>query len=413
MQPSSPPAPPPTASWSPDAGGLFKRLLLLGCLGLTPVLAQVSEEQTPTEAAPGPADQAPESESESEPEPGSQSPGDTAVTPELREHLAGSCQQRHEARRQMIERARTQIEETVCGATLWFDGLFGDRRNLDAARGAHGQLETSLEYSSFSGVKSRTRFNVRVDLPNIEDRVSVFIGRDDEDAFARDRTEGFALRSEFPEVDDRDQFFAGFGFAPRPSERFRSDLKFGVRNVREPRAFVQARMEYLGYADDQDLLQFRLTPFYNTRDGLGVTSGVDYSRVLSPRLLFRWSNVSTYSETTTGMDWRTALLLYQGLGWERGLAYETFVRGLTETEVRVREYGVRLVYRQPLPQRRLYLVPLVGYSWPKEQADQPRRGAYLLGLGFELPFGRPADRPVPGARDGDAVPVVPDLPPPE
>lgn len=332
--------------------------------------------------------------------------------PELREHFAGSCEQRHGERPEMIERARTQIEQTVCGAALWFDGLFGERRNLDAARGAYGRLETSLEYSSFYGLKSRTRFNVRVDLPNLEDRVSVFIGRDNEDDFARDRSEGFALRSEFPQVDDRDQFFAGFGFSPPSSERFRSDIKVGVRNVREPRAFVQARMEYLGYADDTDLLQFRLTPFYNTRDGFGVTPGVDFSRVLSPRLLFRWSTIGTYSEITTGFDWRSALLLYQGIGWERGLAYEAFVRGLTETEVPVREYGLRLVFRQPLLQHRLYLQPLLGYSWPKEEPTQSRRGAYLVGVGVELPFGRRRDRLGPGERDADAVPDQPDMPMP-
>lgn len=332
---------------------------------------------------------------------------------ELRQHLAGSCEQRQGERVEMIERARTQIEETVCGATLWFDGLFGDRRNLDAARGAYGRLETSLEYSSFYGVKSRTRFNVRVDLPNLEDRVSIFIGRDNEDAFARDRSEGFALRSEFPQVDDRDQFFAGFGFAPPSSARFRSDIKLGVRNVREPRAFVQGRMEYLGYADDTHLLQFRLTPFYNTRDGFGVTPGLDYSRVLTPRLLFRWSSVGTFSEVTTGFDWRSALLLYQGLGWEQGLAYEAFVRGLTETDILVREYGLRLIFRQPVLKHRLYLQPLIGYSWPQEDPAVPRRGAYLVGIGVELPFGRRPDRLGPGARDADAVPTEPDMPLPD
>lgn len=329
---------------------------------------------------------------------------------EIREHFAGSCEQRHGL--EMIERARTQIEETVCGAALWFDGLFGDRRNLEAARGAHGRLETSLEHSSFYGTKSRTRFNVRVDLPNLEDRVSIFIGRDNEDDFARDRTEGFALRSEFPQVDDSDQFFAGFGFSPPSSTRFRSDIKVGVRNVREPRAFVQARMQYLGHADDRHLLQFRLTPFYNTRDGFGITPGVDYSHVLSPRLLFRWSTIGTFSEVSTGFDWRTALLLYQGLGWERGLAYETFVRGLSETDVIVREYGLRLIYRQPVLRRRLYLQPLWGYSWPKEDATQTRRGAYLVGIGLELPFGLRRDRLGPGMRDADAVPTEADTPMP-
>ncbi len=310
-------------------------------------------------------------------------------------HEPGSCQQRPPDREkdmdaEAVDWAREQIEETVCGASLWFDGLFGDDRNLEAARGAYGRLETSYEYSEFYGGKERIRFRLRVDLPNLENRASVFIGRDNDDNVVRDRSEGFALRSEFPQIDDRDQFFAGFGYGLPSSRKFRSDVKLGVRSLSSPRAFVQWRAEYLAYVDDVSLLQFRLTPFYSTRDGLGVTPGVDFSRVLTPRLLLRWSNVGTHSDRTLGFDWRSAAVLYQGFGWQRGLAYEAFIRGVTETEVKLREYGARLVYRQPIVGGRLYLQPLVGYSWPKEPGTQ-RDGAYLVGVGLELPFGKDPD----------------------
>jgi hypothetical protein len=316
-----------------------------------------------------------------------------------RHHLRNSCRQLHPDEREDFDKeavdwAREQIEETVCSASLWFDGLFGDDRNLDAARGAYGRLETSYEYSEFYGAKTRTRFRLRVDLPNLQDRASVFVGRDNDDNFVSDRSEGFALRSEFPEIDDRDKFFAGFGYGLPSNRRFRSDVKVGVRSLTNTRAFVQWRAEYLAYVDDVNLVQFRLTPFYSTRDGFGVTPGVDYSRVLTPRLLARWSNVGTHSDTTLGFDWRSALVLYQGFGWQRGLAYEAFIRGVTETPVKLREYGLRLVYRQPIVGGRLYLQPLVGYSWPKELPGIKREGAYLVGVGLELPYGKDPRRAI-------------------
>ena len=310
-----------------------------------------------------------------------------------RHHRPGSCEQLHPDHAEPVDAeavdwAREQIEETVCGATLWFDGLFGENRNLDAARGAYGRLETSYEHSEFYGAKARTRFRLRVDLPNLQERASVFIGRDNDDDFIKDRSEGFALRSEFPQIDDRDKFFAGFGYGLPSNRRFRSDVKVGVRNVTNTRAFLQWRTEYLAYVDEVNLVQFRLTPFYSTRDGLGVTPGVDFSRVLTPRLLARWSNVGTHSDTTLGFDWRSAAVLYQGFGWQRGLAYEAFIRGVTETPVKLREFGLRLVYRQPIVGGRLYLQPLVGYSWPKEEPGIKREGAYLVGVGLELPYGK-------------------------
>lgn len=376
-----------------------------------PVLANEADTAPPASEAPEPptpaqqrgealdqliergadGDMAPDTDAEPE----ELEPPEDWVEPALveRRHEPNSCRQLPDDDDEMVDWAREQIEETVCSAALWFDGLFGDHRNVEAARGAYGRLETSVEYSEFYGFKTRTRFRLRVDLPNLEDRVSVFIGRDSDDNLVRDRSEGFALRSEFPQIDDRDQFFAGFGYALPSNRRFRTDIKVGVRSITSPRAFVQSRTEYLAYADDVHVVQLRLTPFYSTRDGLGVTPGIDISRVLSPRLLGRWSNVATYSETTLGWDWRSALVLYQGFGWQRGLAYEAFVRGVTETEVRLREYGLRTVYRQPVLSGRLYLQPLLGYSWPKEEPDTKRRGAYLVGVGLELPFGKNPDIP--------------------
>lgn len=307
---------------------------------------------------------------------------------ELPEYESRSCRQVDRPGEPMMDRAHTRLEETVCGAALWFDGLFGDERNVDAARGAYGRLETSLENSEFYGTKHRTRFKLRVDLPNLQERLSIFVGRDNEESIERDRSEGFALRSEFPQLDDRDQFFAGIGYGLPRRERFNTDVRVGVRSVSSPRAFVQTRMEYLPYADHNETLQMRLTPFYSTRDGFGVTPGVDYSLVLSPRLLVRWSNVATISESTDGMDWRSAAILYRGLGWGRGLAYETFVRGLTGTEVPLREYGVRLIYRHAVFRNRLYLQPLIGFSWPKDEPAQRREGTFLAGMGVELPFGQ-------------------------
>ncbi len=52
----------------------------------------------------------------------------TAPPEEINAFVA--CQQRAKRREILLDTASRRLEQTVCGAALWFDGLFGER-NLD------------------------------------------------------------------------------------------------------------------------------------------------------------------------------------------------------------------------------------------------------------------------------------------
>lgn len=308
---------------------------------------------------------------------------------ELEEH---PCLDLHPDEVRLIDATRRRLHETLCSASLWFDGLFGEHRNVKAARGAHGRVETSYTYSDFYGNKERVRMDVRVDLPNLEQRFSAFLGRDNEDDFVRDRQEGFALRSQFPSIDDRDEWLGGLGYALPASDRFSTDFRVGVRNLRNPRLFVRSRVRYNAYSDKRNLIHIRMTPFWNTRDRFGITPGIDFSRVLSPTRLLRFSNLGTASQESRGFDWRSALIHYQGLRKGRGIAVEAFIRGFTEAPVSIREYGSRAVYRHPLFSDRLFAELVAGYTWPQELPEEDRRGSALLAFGIEMPFGKTGRR---------------------
>ena len=88
------------------------------------------------------------------------------------------------------------------------DGLFGERNEIAiaSARGTSGRLEISGLYSEYEGNKFRVRGNVRFDFPNFAKRWNAFIGRDDQDDFIRDRSEGLALRSQFLDFADENRW---------------------------------------------------------------------------------------------------------------------------------------------------------------------------------------------------------------
>jgi hypothetical protein len=291
-----------------------------------------------------------------------------------------------------VDKSREFLEERTCAASLWLDGLFGDQRNVAAARGTYGQFELGESYSQFSGFNTRVRMRVRVDLPNLKHRVSAFFGRDNEEDFVQDRSEALALRGQFPRVDDNDKWLAGLGYSLPGSERLQTDFRVGVHGLNPPRLFVQARAHYNLYSDRVNLVYIRGTPFWNTRDGFGFTAGFEYNRALSDTMLLRFANVGTISQESAGIDWLSAVSLYQNLHEQRGLGYEVFVRGATRAPEPLGEYGVRLIYRHPVVPDRFYVRLIPGYSWPRDDPALAREGSYNMAVVGELPFGQKPER---------------------
>ena len=304
--------------------------------------------------------------------------------PSLRE----LCRQGPPEDQPLLDESRRRLQETFCGATLWFDGLFGGEPDVENARAVSGRVELSTLYTEADGTEPKGRLRLKYDLPNLERRVNLFLGRDDRDDFVQDREEGFAIRSSVFGIETEDRWLAGLGYSPPGRWRERLDFRVGGRLSSAPEAFVQGRLRRNIFLGDRSVWRLRETVFYENRDGFGSTSSADFDHVLRQNLLFRWGTVGTVSEATDGLDWRSATVLYQNVGSRAAFAYEVFLRGSTGSEIGVREYGASTVYRRPLNREWLYGELLVGYTWPREAIDEPREGSALFGFGVELLFGR-------------------------
>jgi hypothetical protein len=189
-------------------------------------------------------------------------------------------------------------------------------------------------------------------------------------------------------VETEDRWLAGLGYSPPGRWKERVDFRAGGRLSSSPEAFVQGRLRRNVFVGERTVWRFREILFYENRDGFGSTSSADFDYVLRRSLLFHWGTVATVSEATDGADWRSATVLYQNLGERSALAYELFLRGSTGSEIDVREYGARTIYRRPLTRDWLYGELIGGYTWPRESLVGPREGSVLFGFGIELLFGR-------------------------
>jgi hypothetical protein len=287
----------------------------------------------------------------------------------------------------MLDESRRRLAQTFCGATLWFDGLFGGTPDVESARAVSGRIELSGLHTDFWGMDYRTRVRVNYELPNLERRVRLFLGRD-EPGFAADRQEGFAIRSAVFGMEDEDEWLAGLGYRPPGRYLKRIDIGVGARVKTAPEVFAQARYRRNVFLGANDVWRLRETVFWENRDHFGSTSSIDWDRVLRRDLLLRWGNVGTVSQASQGLEWRSAMVLYHNLRGATAIAGEVFWRGATDAEVKLREYGARAIYRQPVGSPWLFGDVIVGYTWPREHVGEKREGSMMLGLGVELLFGQ-------------------------
>lgn len=302
--------------------------------------------------------------------------------------LRDLCRQGTGGEAPLIDDTRRLLEETFCGATLWFDGLFGGEPDVENARAVSGRVELSTLYTEVDGVDPKGRLRLKYDLPTLERRLNLFLGRDEEDEVVEDRQEGFAIRSSVFGLESEERWLAGLGYSPPGRWEEKLDFRVGLKVKSASEVFVQSRYRRNFFQGTNNVWRFRETVFWENRDGFGSTTSLDFDRVLHRDLLLRWGSVGTISESTEGLGWRSTVLVYHNLRRSRAVAGEVFVRGTTGAEVPLREYGVRGVYRQPIGKPYLFGDLILGYTWPRFERDEPRDGSVTFGIGVELLFGR-------------------------
>ena len=287
-----------------------------------------------------------------------------------------------------VERSQQLLLETFCEATLWFDGLFGGEPDVGNARNVAGRVEISALHTQAWGTEYDVRLRLNYDLPTLERRLKLFLGRETRDDFVSDRREGLAVRSSVFAVEDENHWLAGLGWSPPGRYREKIDFRVGGDISSAPEVFVQGRYRQNVFVGEDSVWRLRETLFYENRDGFGSTTSIEFDHVLRPDFLFRFSNIGTWSESSQGLEWRSTGVLYRNLLRSRAAAAEVFARGATGAPVELREYGARLIYRHPLRRQSLFAEVVGGYSWPRDLPGLEREGSAMVGVGLELLFGR-------------------------
>jgi hypothetical protein len=300
------------------------------------------------------------------------------------------CREGFRAEEGILDSARRQLYETLCGASLWLDGLFGRYGSVEAAERVNGVAELSVLRSNVRGTKVKTGLDVNFKLPHFERRLNAFVGRSDPAEYVRDRQEGFGLRSQFVSLESEEKWLAGLGYSLPGAVGEHVHFRTGVAGGIHTTVFGQAVYRKNIVLGERSFWHLREVAFWRSREGFGFTTSADYDHLVGKTMLLRWGTIGTVSEGTHGLDWRSALVLYQNLHETRAMAYEASVRGVTGT-LGLTEYGGRLIYRQSVFRPWFFVNTVLGYSWIRLDPGQPHQPSTVYGLGGELWFGPVAE----------------------
>jgi hypothetical protein len=287
-----------------------------------------------------------------------------------------------------LDWTRRALFDTVCTSAMWLDGFFGDIRYDEAAPGVRGRLSFGIERREDAGVTTKPRFRVRVPLPNLNRRLSVYVEREDETQSVEGRNvEDQQAVEPISTSTAQDSTQVGFAYRKLKLLDQAVELRLGLRAPQgKLDYYARARYRYPFWRTDATQWRFGQTLFWRRSQGWGETTQLDFDARLSDRYLFRWYNSATWSQVSEGVDWRTGVPLYRLFHGGRVVVVEPNMYGQTGLPYAVSSYGVRGAYRQTLGRSWLFGELYVGQDWVKIVPVGPRDAQFFVGLILEVVF---------------------------
>lgn len=308
-----------------------------------------------------------------------------AETPEAQALRLSSCSLPQEAEFFGFEWARRTSYRSVCLASHWLDGLFGDNP-FDPKEGRiNGYLALVTEKREDGGWESVPRIRTRVKLPQASKRFDLFFDRDKESQSIASESAALHPEASAPTEENTNQ--VGIGYLLHQGMTDLLNVRLGLR-LRSGKPDLFARSQYATFFAERPKSRwnFEQTLFWRTSEGFGETTALEYERHVGGPNIFRWSNSATYSETSDGFRWNSVFSFFYALKEDRAIQLSYGANGETKQVESVANHGPRVSYRQRLEQRWLVVELYTGIDNFKDETMPIRQEQAYVGARIEAHF---------------------------
>jgi hypothetical protein len=287
-----------------------------------------------------------------------------------------------------IDRMHEALYRSMCSTAIWFDGYFGSARFDDEYQATHGSLAVGALWDERNHWDPSVRFRVQMNLPQMADRFSAFVGKVDPDEYVTEQRDDFdTLPRQFGrEGDDAVLFGLGYSQPRRRGGHFDAGAGVSLDSSTEP--YVKGTYQIALPILARNLLRLRETVFWDNGERLGATTRFDLERLFTDDLLARWTGSATFTQETEGVRWFSNVTLYQNLGNGRALSYQVGLTAESDRDVPITDYSLRVIYRRTIFERDwLFLELRSSVTWPRDTLLERREPNIGAGVAVEMMFG--------------------------
>jgi hypothetical protein len=256
----------------------------------------------------------------------------------------------------------------------WMDSFFGVRRVDAEAAYSTLRLRPSLEWSEQYGWDTGLSLRGKVNLPNLDERVSLLFSDEDSGSLGDE-----LLRDQQNQSDD-----VALQVVGREGTHDRIDFRLGFSSGINPE--LAARYRYQTPLSEQVSARFRQELLYRTDDRFGTDTRFDIDVAVSADRLLQWYNRARWDEKRDGFGWNTGVTVNQRLSNNRVIGVYGTLNGRTQPRHLTQAYGMGMRYRQNLNRKWLFLEVQPGYFWRRDVLEDERRGSAEIVLRLEAVF---------------------------
>jgi len=324
------------------------------------------------------------------------SPGDSERVPDSESAADDPCGEPalSEDEEAALDRVRGSVYRGVCSSSRWLDSFFGDSRDYTEVYGqTYGRVGAGVDWNERDDFGVDGYLRAKFPLPALGRRYNAILGRDSEDSFIDDNFDEMTfLPGAFSDENVDNIWYAGINYARKQGKNQRTDISVGLQISSPLNPYIKFRYRYYAQPSDSLLLRLRVTPFWENRDGLGITIAGDSDWTFRDGWMLRWANTATFSEATDGVRWRSRLALFQQLSPKSAMRYEAAIRGETDG-IQPKIYGGKITYRRALWREWFFVETGAALFWSRELDPANDCDACIgVGVGFEIAFGDRYDR---------------------
>lgn len=280
-----------------------------------------------------------------------------------------------------------KVSENINSAARWVDSFFDDERYTaeDATTKLRFGQSVFSEYGA--GLEFKTRVNLSVDVPRTENRLRLFVGRDEDENLSPGTLENSA--------DDRNDggSAAGVQFFARASDRQNLSMVAGIK-VSSADLFAGPRYRYtLRYHDWQ--ARFTQGLRWYTGRGWESRTRLDFERIVWEQLFFRQTFDGRWREEDPGYQYESRTSLVQPLKRRKAVEYQWVNQFSTHPHQRLDSTTLRIRYRQKFLRKWLFYEMNPQLAMRNDESFKPKAGIVLrieaVFGGKDFPVYRPDD----------------------